>query len=168
MKTRNLMIGLGVAAQRVITHLERAPLGERSLDLGKVSAAGRLELGTDGAGADAGAQAVDQLEGPWREERPDLPEGGGQGGAEGAGAAVIEQVAAHQQRHDLGERQGHRQPIAEGHLDLPEAAAAFALVVDREANLLKDPEVAPDRADGAAELPGGVLHREARRPAEEL
>jgi hypothetical protein len=160
-------VGLRVTAQRIVAHAKRSALRERAVDLLQVLAVSKLELGADGPGPDAAPHSVDQRERARGHQRLDLREGGRDGGAEGTRARLIQHVAACQQGHDLGQRERNRQAVEEGALHFPQAAASIALVVDREASLVKNAEVTPHRPHRAAEPLGRVLDRDSRWATEE-
>ena len=161
-------VGLRVTAQRVVAHAKRPPLGERAVDLLQVLAGSELELGADGARPHAAAHALDQRQRARRHQRLDLAKAEATAGPKGPAPPRSSRSWLTSSATTSGSEKGMGRRSRKVALDLPEAAAPVALVVDREAGLLEHAEVAPHRPHGAAELAGGVLDRDSRRPAEEL
>src|SRR5581483_790649 len=159
-----------VTAHRVVAHVETPALEHRLLNEHHVLGRRRLQLGPDGAHADAFAHLIEELPRVAAQYAADLVEGGRDRGAQGLGPSRAHEIAAHQKRRRLGQRQLDWQAERELLLKLPERATSIAalVVVKGKARLLEHAEVAPDRADGAAELPRGIIHGDARRALNHL
>jgi hypothetical protein len=130
-----------------------------------------LQLGPQRAHADRLAHSVEEADGILAKNAADLLEGGADRWAEDAGAERGPKVAAHDERGDLGQGQlqGHTDTEFRGEPPESPVAVGGLLVVEREARVLQHAGVAPDGAPAvAAELPGGIIDRDARRALDEL
>ena len=162
--------GLLPAAHRVIAHLDGVPVEECLLDLRQVVGGGRLELGRERARPDGLTHLLDDGKNARSQQRSNFLQSGCDGGAERAESSRSQEIAAHEQRDDLGQREQNGQPILKAALYPPEAAAPIrrALVIDGKAGFLQRREIPPDRAHRAAHLARGVFDHESTRPREEL
>jgi len=129
--------------------------------MGVRKSAAPKELGAEGADADDGAHLVQEAVGLVGQERPDLGEGGVDREGQDAAARRGQEVPAHQERHHLAQGEGGGELGAEAVHEAVADAPAVLVVVEGEAGLLEDGEVAPDGAHGAAELARRLVRGEA-------
>ena len=161
-------IGDFVPTHGVVAESEASAMDERVLDPRQGLGRRRLELGAEGTHTDGVAHAVEEGEGVLAQDAPDLLEGRGERGTEHA--RRDQELAAHEERRELGQRQLERELTPEAVLHLPDGPPpiGLGLVIDGEAGALEHPEVAPDRADGALEVTRCIIHRRPGRSVEEL
>ena len=159
-----------VAAVRVVTDPHGAAVEEGSLEHRDELGDRQLQLGPERAYPDRLAHAAQQIERVLAENVSDLLEGGAHRWAEDAGTKRREQVAAHDERGDLGQGQLQRQVGQKPWGESPESPVAVGglLVVEREPRVLQHAEIPPDSAAVATKLVGRVVDSDAGWALDEL